>query len=158
MADESLLREVRMRTIARGALAGIMALSPVGCASGGLSQPTAAYGALSAEAAVGQFLDAAVRSDYRVMARLFGSADGPAEQSMGRVEVEQRMYVLASLLLHRSYSLRPMDVAMEAGSERIMAQMVGTRNGDVTVPFIATNYRGRWFVERIVTDPLTPRD
>jgi hypothetical protein len=107
---------------------------------------------------VGQFLDAAVRSDYRVMARLFGSADGPAEQSMGQVEVEQRMFVLGSLLAHSSYSLRPMDVAMEGGRERIMAEMVGTRNGDVTVPFITVGYRGRWFVEQILTDRLSPEE
>ncbi len=37
-----------------------------------------------------------------------------------------------------------------------MADMVATRNGDVSVPFITAPYRGRWFVEQILTDALNP--
>lgn len=145
-----------MRGMAAGAAAGVFLGALVGCASGGgLAEGQELYGALSAQSAVGQFLDAANRSDYRLMARLFGSSDGPAEREFGRVEVEQRMFVLASLLQHTSYSLREMDVAMESGGQRVIADMVGTRNGDVSVPFATAINRGRWFVEQIVTDPLT---
>jgi hypothetical protein len=145
-----------MRGIVRGSAAGFFALALVGCASGGgLSEGREAYGALSAQSAVGQFLDAANRSDYRLMARLFGSIEGPAEQDLGRVEVEQRMFVLASLLQHASYSLREMEVAMEGGRRRVIADIVGTRNGDVSVPFATASNQGRWFVEQIFTDALT---
>lgn len=145
-----------MRGIVRASAAGLIVLTLAACASGGgLSEGREAYGALSAQSAVAQFLDAANRSDYRLMARLFGSSDGPAEGELGRVEVEQRMFVLASLLRHASYSLREMDVAMEGGGRRVIADMVGTRNGDVSVPFGTAVNQGRWYVEQIFTDPLT---
>ncbi len=130
-----------------------------GCASGGGGGATPtidqAYGASSAESAVAEFLDAARRNDYGLMARLFGTTDGPAVESLGRPEVEQRMFILASLLRHQSYSLRPMSIAEAEGKQRVIAEMVGTRNGDATVPFIAASNRGRWFVERVLTDNLT---
>jgi hypothetical protein len=145
-----------MRGIVRGSAAGLFALTLAGCASGGgLSQGPDAYGALSSQSAVGQFLDAANRNDYRLMARLFGNADGPAERDLGQAEVEQRMFVLSSLLKHASYALREMDVAMEGGGRRVIANMVGTRSGDVSVPFATVSHQGRWFVERIFTEPLT---
>lgn len=145
-----------MRGILRGQAAGLLVLALAGCASGGtLSQSAEAYGALSPQSAVGQFLDAANRQDYRLMARLFGSSGGPAERDLGQAEVEQRMFVLSSLLQHASYSLREMDVAMEGGGRRVIADMVGTRSGDVSVPFATASNQGRWFVERIFTDPLT---
>jgi hypothetical protein len=131
------------------------------CASSGSSSGGAtiesAYGALSAESAVGQFLDAANRSDFQLMARLFGTRDGPASEDLGRVEVEQRLYILGSLLRHQSYELRRVPVAEEEGQHRIAVDMVGTRNGDVTVPFLAANDGGRWFVEEIMTEALTGR-
>ena len=84
------------------------------CASSGGAGNTStiesAYGALSAEAAVGQFLDAAKRNDYQLMSRLFGTRRGPAVETIGRIEIEQRMYVLASVLQHSSYSLRRVPV------------------------------------------------
>ncbi len=148
-----------MRGLVRGPAAGLIAVALAGCASGGgLSEGLEVYGALSAESAVSQFLDAANRSEYRLMARLFGSADGPAERNLGRVEVDQRMFVLASLLRHTSYSLREMDIAMEGGGRRVIADMVGTRNGTVSLPFSTASHEARWFVEQIFTDALTPEE
>ncbi|MDX1393760.1 MAG: hypothetical protein R3195_05195 [Gemmatimonadota bacterium] len=140
-------------------VAGAVLLASTACASsgGGGAATTIdnAYGAMSSESAVGQFLDAAKRSDYQLMARLFGTRAGPAERTHGRVETEQRMYILASLLQHQSYSLRRMPVAEEEGQQRVAADMVGTRNGDVSVPFVVSNNNGRWFVEQIRTESLT---
>ena len=136
----------------------MVALSAVGCASGtggGSSTVGEGFGALSGESAVGQFLDAVKRNDYRLMSRLFGTERGPAEDRFGRVEVEQRMFVLAGLLQHISYGLRAMPVAEAEGKLRYIADMVGTRYGNVSVPFIAVSSRGRWFVEQIVTDGLS---
>ncbi|MDH3733426.1 MAG: hypothetical protein OEU54_07810 [Gemmatimonadota bacterium] len=131
------------------------------CASSGNAGSAAtiesAYGALSAESAVGQFLDAAKRNDYQLMSRLFGTRKGPAVEDIGRIEIEQRMYVLASVLAHRSYSLRRLPVAEADGQMRIAAEMVGTRNGNVIVPFVTSNNNGRWFVEQISTEALSGR-
>lgn len=149
---------VRPGSLVPRALAAMTLLSSVawGCASGG-TPPTIgeAYGALTAESAIGQFLDAANRQDYAVMRRLFGTVEGPAERRFGRVEVEQRMHVLAGLLRHQSYGLRPTGFTEAEGKTRVLADLVGTRNGSVTVPIVAASNRGRWFVEQIVTDQLT---
>ena len=148
-----------MRVSAGCLLAAAIVLSSASCASsgGGSSAVTIeqAYGALSAESAVGQFLDAAKRNDYQLMSRLFGTRDGPAVDRMGRIEVEQRMFVLAALLRHQSYSMRRMPVAEAEGQQRLAVDMVGTRNGDITVPFITVVSKGRWFVEQIQTEALS---
>lgn len=143
-------------TAAALVMAGAAALGA--CASGtGGAPPTveAAYGALSPESAVSQFLDAVRRNDYALMGRLFGTVDGPAEEDMGRVQVEQRMFVLASLLRHSSFEIRPTQMAEAENKTRLIVDMVGTRNGDVSVPFVASTDGGRWFVERILTDALS---
>ncbi len=146
-----------MRGTKSGWGGGLAAVVLVGCASGGLSQGSLeAYGAFSAETAVGQFLDAAKQKDYRTMARLFGTADGPAERVHGVANVEQRMFYLATELQYESYSLRPVALTESGGRQRLAADMVGTRRGDITLPFITAQHRGRWFVEQIITDALNP--
>jgi len=112
------------------------------------------YGAESAEAVIGRFLDAAKLRDYAAMARLFGTDDGPAERRWGRVETEQRMFVLAGLLAPSGYELRPNPVAGAGGASRWLVDLTGTRNGAVSVPFFIVSDGSRWFVERIGTEGL----
>lgn len=136
------------------ALAG---LALVGCASrggAGAAAGTDLYGAESAEAAIGQFLEAARLRDYPAMARLFGTDEGPAERRWGRVETEQRMFVLARLLAPRAWKLRPNPVAGAGGASRWVVDLTGTRNGEASVPFIIVSDGNRWFVERIGTEGL----
>ncbi len=128
-----------------------------GCASRGATgtrADTAPYGAASAEAAIGRFLDAARLGDYAAMARLFGTADGPAERRWGRIETEQRMFVLASLLAPRTWGLHPNPISEAGGAARWLVDLAGTRSGDVSIPFIVSAQGNRWFVERIVTEGL----
>lgn len=134
----------------------VAGLALIGCASGrvGAAGAGTEYGASSAELAVAEFLDGVGRRDYPAMARLFGTPDGPAERRWGRVETEQRMFVLAGFLSYRSYRLRPLPVSEDGGRARWIADMTGTRQGNVSVPFIVAPHRGRWFVERILTESL----
>jgi len=140
-------------------VAAAILLLTTACASSGGSGSAAtiesSFGALSAESAVGQFLDAAKRKDYNLMSRLFGTREGPATETLGRIETEQRMYVLAAFLRHESYTLRRVPVAEAEGQRRVVADMVGTRNGSVAVPFLASVSKGRWFVEQITTEALS---
>jgi hypothetical protein len=139
-------------------VAGTILLVTTACASGGggsTATVDSAFGALSAESAVGHFLDAAKRSDYQLMSRLFGTRQGPAEKTLGRLETEQRMFVLAALLQHNSYELRRLPVAEAEGQRRVAADMVGTRQGNVVVPFLTSVNNGRWFVEQIGTEWLS---
>ena len=130
-------------------------LTVLGCASGGTQlYEDSAYGADSPEAAVTRFLEAANQSEYRVMANLFGTGSGPAERKWGRAEVEQRMFILAALLRHRSHELRRLNLTEGPDRIRVFADLVGTSRGDVTVPFITVAFKNRWLIEQIVTETL----
>ena len=145
----------------------LVGLAAVGCAAGraGTAEAgTAAavgdaagseYGAESAESAVARFLEGVRGGDYPAMARVFGTASGPAERRWGRGETEQRMFILAGVLAHRSHRLRPLPVAASGGTARWVAELEGTRRGAVSVPFVLAAHEGRWFVERILTDVLS---
>lgn len=140
---------VVVMAVAGFALAGCASRGGAGAESG-----TDLYGAESSEAAIGRFLDAARLRDYAAMARLFGTDEGPAERRWGRTETEQRMFVLAGLLAPRAWELRPNPVAGPDGASRWMVDLMGTRNGDVSVPFFIVSDGNRWFVERIGTEAL----
>ena len=137
--------------------AAVAGFALAGCASrgdAGTRPGMDIYGAESAEAAIARFLDAARLRDYPAMARLFGTDEGPADRRWGRAETEQRMFVLASLLAPRAYELRPNPVSAAGGASRWMVELTGTRNGDVSVPFLIVSDGSRWFVERIGTEGL----
>lgn len=165
----------RARCARRAPLIVCAGLAVAGCASGRAAVPysapidaavtgapsrgvaddgAAAFGAPSAGSAVAGFLDGARARDYAAMARLFGTERGPASRRWGRAETEQRMLVLAGLLSHGAYRLRPPAAGEEGGRARWVADLAGTRRGDVSVPFIVVPHRGRWFVEQILTEGL----
>lgn len=151
---------MRGRAADLGALAAAAAitLSAAGCGGGQeLTQSPAEYGAPTAEQALRTFLEAASQEEYPAMGRVFGTRDGPAESRLGVTNVEQRMVVLAGLLQFDSYSLQPSSLTEpEQFRRRFNASLTGTRQGSVTVPmFVVRAEGGRWFVERIETDPLT---
>jgi len=144
---------VRIAVIAMAAAGFALA----GCASrGGAGTEYGAdpYGAESAEAAIGRFLEAARLRDYAAMARLFGTDDGPAEHRWGRAETGQRMFGLAGLLAPGGYEVRPNPVSGAGGASRWMGDLTGTRNGAVSVSFFIVSDGSRWFVERVGTEGL----
>ncbi len=141
----------------------LFAVAVSGCSSSSSSSQPAqystasAYGAGDAEDAIRSFLDAAAAQEYSRMRRLFGTKDGPAEEAWGVQEVEQRMVVLSGMLLHQSYSLRPLELGYIREDQRgFVATIIGTRYGNVNVPITAVRtLGGRWFVEQIGVDSLT---
>lgn len=130
-----------------------------GCAGGGseLTSSPSEYGAPTAEQAIRTFLDAAEAEEYPRMGRMFGTRQGPAESRLGVTNVEQRMVVLAGLLDFGSYALEPSRLTEpDPDRRRFNAVLDGTRRGTVSVPVFAVRSEGgRWFVERLDTDPLT---
>lgn len=141
---------------ARLARAVVVATIFAGCASGGAGTSTgASSGAPAPEEAISRFLDAANRDDYQAMIRVFGTDEGPASRRLEASELEQRMFVLAAILEHRSYEVRRSNLREGPRHTRFMVDMRGTRSGDVSVPFIIAEWDGRYLVERIITDPLT---
>ena len=152
---------MRARTLGAAVLAATVTLAVAACGGGAsrgqLTQSPSEYGAPTAEQAVRTFLDAAGQEQYPTMGRVFGTRQGPAEARLGVTNVEQRMIVLAGLLQHDGYTLRPSTLTEpEPHSRRFNATMTGTRQGEVTVPIFAVRSEsGRWFVERLDTAPLT---
>ena len=89
------------------------------------------------------------------MRRLFGTANGPAEDEWGVQEVEQRMVVLSGMLLHQSYSLRPLELGYMREDQRgFVATIIGTRYGNANVPITVVLSAGRWYVEQLGVDSL----
>lgn len=131
----------------------------VACASAGagLAGDPAEYGSPSARTAIERFLVGVAEQDYQAMGQQFGTRQGPAEKRLGITEVEQRMMVLAGLLQHRDYSVEEADLARTGPRRtRFVATLTGTRHGRVAVPIVAVAAEGgRWYVEKIDTDPLT---
>lgn len=139
------------------AAAAAAVLAAPGCGGSGLSHSPAAYGAPTAEQAVRTFLGALQEEEYPAMGQHFGTREGPAEKQLGLTEVEQRMVVLAGLLQHDDYSVERSSLTEpDPRRTRFMVTLRGTRNGTVTLPFhVVQAESGRWFVEQIVTDPLS---
>lgn len=141
--------------------AGLLTVLLAGCASGGTGASdgnvaaAGDYGADDAEAAASAFVEAARMKDYRAMSRLFGTAEGPAERRLGQTEVERRMFVLASIMEHSSHRVRSSPLSEGPDQQRMMVDMTNTRSGDVSVPIIVVRSGDRWFVEQVVTEPLT---
>lgn len=156
-ARAGLLSRVRWMAIAGIALP-VFGLVFSGCASTGREVPVdSTYGAASAEDAVRGFLDAVQEQGYSRMRELFGTRDGPAERKWGVQDVEQRMIVLSGMLLHESYSLRPLELGYLGEHQRsFVARITGTRYGTVTLPITTIQAKsGRWFVEQLGMDSLT---
>ena len=132
------------------------ATSPNAATSQAGAPTTTAYGAGTAEEAVRGFLDAAQAQEYSRMRRLFGTREGPAEDRLGVQEVEQRMVVLSGMLLHQSYSLRPLELGYMAEDQRgFVATIIGTRYGNANVPITTVRATaGRWYVEQLGVDAL----
>jgi hypothetical protein len=140
-----------------------LAISLPGCASSTSNAGTSPsgqsastmYGASGAEEAVRSFLDAAQALEYGQMRRLFGTQAGPAENEWGVQEVEQRMVVLAGMLLHSAYSLRPLELGYLREDQRgFVATIIGTRYGNANVPITVVLADGRWYVEQLGVDSL----
>ena len=143
---------------------GFAALTAVALAACGggtpppeVSSPTEGYGAVSSDAAVTRFLDAAQAGNYAGMWAVFGTQEGPAIERYGVKEIEPRMAILSRLLKHDDYELELADLAgLGPNRARYEVRMTGTRKGNVTVPFItAHDARGRWYVEQFEANRLS---
>jgi hypothetical protein len=127
-----------------------------GCASGG-GAPGGAPGAPAAPAAVERFLQLARDKDYSGMAWVFGNSEGAIVERDPVAEVEQRMYALANLLEHDSFTVGdPSPVPGRAGDA--VRFDVAIRRGLQTrqVPFtVVLGPQNRWFVEQLGVEALT---
>lgn len=116
-----------------------------------------APGAPAAQAAVERFLLESTEKDYVQMGWLFGTTDGPIIERDPVSDVERRMYAIANVLTHTSYSVdRQYPVPGRIGEAiRFDVQLMrGER--EYLVPFtVVQGPEGRWFVEQVDIEAVT---
>ena len=134
------------------------------CHSGPAKQPPAIYpagapfasgsgGATTARGAIAGFLAAARQEDLQAMASLWGTAAGPAHNTIPRDELEKRELIMMCYLRHDRYSLvseggstggqRRIEVELERG-------MLIRRAAFMVVP----SSDNRWYVQSFDMEAL----
>jgi hypothetical protein len=124
-----------------------------------LAPPGGLAGAPVPEAAVERFLQLAHARDYSGMGWYFGTSAGPIIQRDPIVDVEQRMYGLASLLTHDSFVIgNGTPVPGRQNEARNFQVEMRSGNQSMQVPFTAVRGpRERWFVEQVAVDAIIRR-
>jgi hypothetical protein len=125
--------------------------------------PSGAYGAGAAANAdiaptmvIERFLRAANQNDLDTMATLFGTAAGPVTRSWPRKEIDDRMFLIASLVRHSDYTILGEQIVPGRRGEATLynVRLVGAQ-GTVQVPFTLVLARKQWLIEQIGIERLT---
>lgn len=134
------------------------------CHSGSAKRPPAVYpagapfasgsgGAATARGAIAGFLAAARNEDLQAMASLWGTAAGPARNTIPRDELEKRELIMMCYLRHDRYSLVS-EAGSTGGQRRIEIElergMLIRRASFMVVP--AND--NRWYVQSFDLEPL----
>jgi hypothetical protein len=101
-------------------------------------------------AAVEQFLAGVDANDVRAMSRVWGSSKGPAANWMDADEMQKRLSVVRSYLVHESYVIEPGEPVrgIKSGERTIRVQL--TRLGcRPVVPFTVLRVGDGWLVSAI---------
>ena len=104
-------------------------------------------GAASAREAVQKFMAAAKAQDLQALSDIWGTTAGPARNTMGREELEQREIILMCYLKHDSY--RVVSEGPATNGER--ALVVESKYQDLTRQgnfFVTPGPAGRWYVRQ----------
>jgi hypothetical protein len=135
-------------------LIGVLVLLP-SCASG---PSTGAEAALPPQMTIERFLRAANQNDLDTMGQLFGTRDGAIARTWPRREIDNRMFLLASLLRHSDYRIDGEQIVPGRREEatRFMVHLV-VAQGPVDVPFtLVRATRGQhWLIEDILIERIT---
>lgn len=104
-----------------------------------------------------RFLRAANANDLETMSQLFGTKDGSVLRRDNRADVEQRMFVLASLLRHDDYQIRGTEIVPGRLREATKVNVLMTfGQRQVVVPFTMVRAGGdSWLVEQIGVERIT---
>jgi hypothetical protein len=111
--------------------------APFGNASGG---------ATSARAAVAGFLAAARSEDLQAMSHIWGTATGPARNTIPRDELEKRELIMMCFLRHDRYQLVT-DAESTAGQRRIEVELEQGMLIRTTAFMVVPAPDGRWYVQ-----------
>ncbi len=119
-----------------------------GCATrtvAGSPQPVAAVGATSARAAADAFLSAVRQQDLGALGLAWGTASGPARNTMPTTELEMRGAVVMRYLKHETAQVIE-DNAGTGGQRLLRVELTcGVNKGQTTLTAVPTA-EGRWYI------------
>jgi hypothetical protein len=107
---------------------------------------------------VERFLRAANSKDLDTMAKLYGTKEGPFDRMGSRKEIDDRMFLMASVLKHSDYKIMGEELVpgrRDDQTQVILQLTQGPDNRKVTVPFLMTRYKNSWLIENIHMEIIT---
>lgn len=137
-------------------ISAVLALSA--CASTPAPAPGGAASAPAPQMTIERFLRAANQNDLDTMAALFGTRDGSIARQWTRREVDDRMFLLASLLRHTDYQIEAEHIVPGRRQEATQFSVrMRVAQGAVVVPFtlVLTQRSPQWLIEEIGIERIT---
>jgi hypothetical protein len=133
----------------------VMLVALSACASSA-PQPGPASG-LAPTMTIERFLRAANQNDLDAMAGLFGTRDGPVTGRWNRREIDDRMFLMASLLRHTDYTISAPQIVPGRREEATLYNVrLELQQGPVQVPFTMVLTRtNQWLIEEIGIERIT---
>jgi hypothetical protein len=147
-----------MRFSAVRSAASLLAVLVLLAACAGARPAAAPQDAVAPTMTIERFLRAVNQNDLDTMANLFGTRDGPIGRRDSRRQVDQHMFLLASVLRHSDYAIGAEQVVPGRREEATMftVRMV-VNNRNVQVPFTLVRDRRspQWLIEIIGLEQVT---
>jgi hypothetical protein len=126
---------------------------------GGSAQPQQAQPVVAPAMTIERFLRAVNQNDLDTMARLFGNRDGSVSRAWSKKEVDDRMFLMASILRHSDYTIGPEQIVPGRRGEaaQFAVTLVVQNNRRVQVPFtlVRSQRDTEWLIEDIPIDRVT---
>ena len=97
---------------------------------------------------VEQFLAAVKANNLSTMGTLWGTEKGPASRTMARSDLEKRLTVIQSYLVHERYAIERTDPGVTS-DERVVRVRLTRLGCTPVVPFTVARYRTGWLVSGI---------
>jgi hypothetical protein len=119
--------------------------------------PRSPENALAPTMIIERFLRAANQNDLDTMGSLFGTRDGAINRTWSRKEMDERMFLLASLLRHTDYTVGGEQIVPGRREEatQYMVRLV-VAQGPAQVPFTLVRTRANeWLIESIGIERIT---
>ncbi len=112
-----------------------------------------AGGATSPRAAVAGFLTAAQHEDLQAMALMWGTAAGPARNTIPREELEKRELIMMCFLRHNRYQMVA-DAESTNSQRRIEVELEQGSLARTTAFTVVPASDGRWYVQSFDMEAL----
>ena len=110
-------------------------------------------GAATPRGAIAGFLAAARNEDLQAMASLWGTAAGPARNTIPRDELEKRELIMMCYLRHDRYSLVS-DAGSTGGQRRIEVELEKGMLIRTAAFMVVPGNDNRWYVQSFDLEPL----